>query len=193
VRYLIRSKRWLLFVTIVIICLGANLLFRNPRLFIGGVFRGEKFYHGMPSSYWSIAFREHLDNIETDPYPEIELATEFESEVLDPVKERTGVGTPSYRRFSHPLPSAGRDRNVVPVLIELLKDSDPRVRMWAVRKLSDADGEDQELVEKALMDILDDNGVYERLCHLTVGEQAARILQQIQSKRTQSGTQLFSE
>jgi hypothetical protein len=160
------------------VLLAILLLCPAPRFILRGLCNGESFYQYMPSSYWSCRLRDYFDKQERG-CNDYEDPSDFETKWLDPIKERTGLGTPSYLRRHCPLQRKNTDLRAMPVLIDLLPDPDARVRMWSVDELIDL-GTKAKPAVPALLELVDDDGIFPLWdSDRTVGQAAANAVIQI--------------
>jgi hypothetical protein len=111
----------------------APLLVPGVRWRLWGTLRGESFYRGRPTSYWS---REVSRCPKTSDYrcslAGLWHAPRVPATRVDGVKAVFGLPhTVTSPRF----PLRDDDPSAVPVLIDLLKDPDPGVRMYAAESL----------------------------------------------------------
>ncbi len=114
------------------ICLGAllliglvvTLLVPETRYGIPGWLRGEQWFRGRPTCYWSAAVRSYVkarDNPPGPPFP-------FLARLL-------GI-RPHYEWTAQPAVLGG-GRESIPVLLQLLRDKDKNVRQAAAQSLGD--------------------------------------------------------
>ncbi len=111
------ARKWLLRggCLVLFLALAAVLLLPPARIRIFGYLRGEQFFDGMPTSYWREVIREqsHRRGPRTPT-------------LWDKVLGYLGLEPPPPDRMA----GATRDA-AIPVLLELLKDGDPGVRLFA--------------------------------------------------------------
>jgi HEAT repeat protein len=143
-----RSARWLTvfaFVTIV-------MIFSPTRAAVVALLRGESsFYDGLSTSSWSQIIRE-----ESIPYSppghivSVDFDTKVPASTLDQVKKALGL---QFTVTANRYPLREDDAAAIPVLIELLHDKDPSVRMYSAETLG-AFGAKAEVAIPALKNFL---------------------------------------
>jgi hypothetical protein len=113
-------RRWLwLAVALLLILLAIPGYWVLP-----GLVRHEHFYHGLPSSYWTSDIRNRIERDERRKAGQFSLLDELGSLASRGTKPSVLRGDPA----------------AVPVLIEVLADADPAVRIAAFRALAWAQG-----------------------------------------------------
>lgn len=168
-----KSKlRWLIpTLAIIFIFLSLN----RVRETLIAVARGEKFYAGHPTSYWR---SQLMKDLYYDPSTGSSIRAGFQTQ------ENTGrlqrwlpncildcFGEP-------PLPCAGEDVNIIPVMCDLLQDSDVRMRSFVIRYLG-AFGSEARAAVPRLIELLDDKRRNQEQDWFTVSELAAATLRMI--------------
>jgi hypothetical protein len=123
---------------------------------VKGYVRGESFYRGRPTSYWS----QKICSCPNPPrYERWFLRPAFRptpASWLDQLKQTAGFGRPVYTFHVRPL--RDEDAAAVPVLVELLRDPDAGVRMYVAETLGPLGGKAKAAVP-ALREALRDDGV----------------------------------
>ncbi|HJT78156.1 MAG TPA: HEAT repeat domain-containing protein [Gemmataceae bacterium] len=104
--------------------LAIALLVPQGRYAIWGWLRGDHYYRGKPTCYWSSAVRSYEEACSSPPRP------------LSPLLVRLLGIRPNYGRPDQPAVLGG-GRESIPVLIQLLRDRDKNVRRAAARALGD--------------------------------------------------------
>lgn len=150
------------------------LLSPQARWGLWGTLRRDTFYRGWPTGYW----RETVRHCPITPY--------FRRTTLSSLRNTQRVTTTGWSKlfFSldesplpHELPLRDGDAGAIPVLMALLEDPDPRVRMYAAESLG-------SFGARARMAI----GLLTKACQdqevgglgITVGEKASSALRQVQ-------------
>src|SRR5262245_43697358 len=123
-----RNKRlaiWLVRLLIVGVCV---LVFVHPssRMVIFGLLRGERFYAGKPTSYWRQTLKAEKGQA-PQPSPPSYLMSLIKSLPFLPQDDRPYQGAFWELRNG--------DRSAIPVLIQLLRDDDPEIRMLALQAI----------------------------------------------------------
>jgi hypothetical protein len=148
----------------------AALLRPGTRMILGGLYRGEGFYQGWPTSYWSKRLRDNPNILRSRAGGPADIplrpATWF-----DNAKVRFGVGTPAWTPADPWLQED--DPEALPVLQDLLRDPDPDVRGYAAEWLGDYERKAKAAVP-ALLGVLGDKT--DTVTGLTVGRRAALAL-----------------
>jgi hypothetical protein len=150
------------------------LLTPTARIVVIGLLRGEKFYRARPTSYWRCQILER-------PFPYSEgniVSFDFDRPVpasrLDEVKKSLGL---KYKVTPYRYPLRENDPSALPVLIDLLHDDEPTVRMYAVESLGD-------LGPRAAVAIPDLKGLLNDNDHggfgITVAQRAGEALKRIE-------------
>lgn len=112
-------RRWRLLITLaLLLLLVASLLHPGVHWRVIGWWRGEAFYEGRPTSYW----REQVRRIPIS-YAEIVELQESSPSWPELLLERLS-GNPPDRFPTQRL----RDPTAIPILEELIRDPDPRIR-----------------------------------------------------------------
>jgi hypothetical protein len=130
------SRPWLLraFLLLVVLLAG-SLLSPDARWVVWGRLRGEAFYRGRPTSYW----RGHVlawNDLGFYP-PAVSLVVRRPRWWADYLPWRSGRPAPLVE--AEPFP--GDDPAAIPVLMELLRDEDPEVRVGAAEALRQIDSQ----------------------------------------------------
>jgi hypothetical protein len=136
------KRRQLLLTLLLLLLLGGLLLVPQVRWPIYGWLRGEAFYQGMPTSYWSIQIDRHYG---------------LTKDRIDDLRQLLGLrsGVVSDDRV------LSVDVGAVPVLTELLSDPEPKVRWAAVWQLYMVAPENQASIP-VLLDLLRASETYIR-------------------------------
>jgi hypothetical protein len=148
-------RRRLVWLLIVLFVAGFVTIALSPRgrWIIHGLWHGESFYKGLPTSYWREQAKEWADSEKTvdgggfsgsgDAAPPPKL--------LDQIRERGNKALPT-----NPAPSPiGHHRKGIPVFLELLDDPDPDVRRYAAFALADI-GQEAKVAVPRLAGLLRD-------------------------------------
>jgi hypothetical protein len=100
---------------------------------VAALLRGEHFYHGKPTSFWS---KEVQECVKTPFYRSDahfhELMEERPATIGDRVRQYFGL---SYETERPKRPLRDENPKAIPVLVDLLRDPDPTVRMYAAETL----------------------------------------------------------
>lgn len=159
----------------------SGLLFPIPRAVVLGFLRGERFYQGMPTSYWSKRIREGPFPYSSGEIVQVDYRTWVPATSVDELKSWLGLQH-TVAAFQYPLRE--NDPEAIPVLIELLKDPSSTVRMYAAETLG-AFGPRAVSALPTLSELLDDKefGGF----GISVGERAAEALKKIESEPAVDG------
>jgi hypothetical protein len=128
-----KKRRRYLWALILLIACGGLVLMPRVRYPVRGWWRGETFYQGMPASYWSDALAADEDR-PAEQARRTGLATRLETQVGRWVANR-------YRWYCalnplEPMAHVLWDPGAAPLLRQLLRDDDARVRRQAARLLA---------------------------------------------------------
>jgi hypothetical protein len=149
------------------------LLSPDARLIVVGLYRGEKFYQGKPTGYWSKRLQDHPNTLHSSAGAGSEFAAR-PATLLDSVKALTGIGKPAFTP-ADPWLTEG-DPEALPVLQDLLHDPNPDVRGYAAEALGEY-GPTARASVPALLGILNDKT--NTGTGFTVGRRATLALIQI--------------
>jgi hypothetical protein len=135
-------------ITLACVCTLSAVAFTfipDLQLIARGLARGERFYRGMPTSYWSKRVDDTISVMLTPyshPRPRraprpgwlwrASLAPDEPATSFEAAKKLLRL---SYVSSQAPLPLRGNDVNAIPILIDLLEDQEPCVRMYAAESL----------------------------------------------------------
>jgi hypothetical protein len=146
------KKRWLL-VPLLLFLLAGLALWLDPTRILWGLLRGEAFFDGRPTSYWSRELAK-LGQRAGGPW-----ATNYNIDRDGPRwwdSVSTGLGLQLYSGPNIEV-VRGNDPKAVPVLCELAKDNNPYVRWCVMRVLPDkATCTDMEIIVPVLTTALAD-------------------------------------
>ena len=155
----------------------AGLLAPGVRCRLWGLWQREAFYRGRPTSYWRRQILDYPNDMaayeRTLPPSWRAVPAYAPASPVDEVRKVCGV---YYRYERVPFPFEGNSPAAVPLLIELLRDSDPVVRRYAADCLGDL-GPAAAPAVPALLRALGDEEQGGMV--ITVGGAAAYALQKI--------------
>jgi HEAT repeats len=159
---------------------GAMLSIPDKGIVVAGLLRGESFYRCRPTSYWS-------NRILNGPIPyspgyvvSWDPSTYVPASSIDQVKKSLGM---KYTVTPYHYPLRDHDPSAIPVLIELLRDRNSWVRMYAVETLGDFGPKASDAIP-VLKELLNDDEIGG--FGITVAERAAEALKHIESKEEEA-------
>jgi hypothetical protein len=171
------TRRRILFVgTLLGLAAAAAVLSPGVRWRLWGLWRGEAFYQGRPTSYWRGQILHYPNNMAGYGRRRHGAEPGHYYATASPVDELKRVCGVSCDIRQVPFPFAERSPAALPVLIELLRDRDPVLRRYAADCLGDL-GPKARAAVPALLRALRDQEKGGFFC--TVSEAAADALKQI--------------
>ncbi len=138
------TKRRILWACIGLLAILAALLVPWGIYFLPAYVRGEHFYRGRPTSYWSGEIKRWRESGDPDQYEAPLL-----DKVLNFLSNEVRTTVPAVRNSSDPA--------AIRVLIDLLEDDDSHVRLWAQHDLAVIDSRSEEAVARFVAALKDPN------------------------------------
>jgi hypothetical protein len=151
-------RRWRVGLVVGLLALLGGAVFVLPPVYwrLAGWARGEAFYEGRPTSYWSREVRERYGFM-ARPDVQWPLARQWvarsEPPALDQWLGELGLCAPPLVGYGTPYIQS--DPAAINVLLELLADADPNVRQFACRGIGGV-GVEAPAVRPALLEALND-------------------------------------
>jgi hypothetical protein len=160
-----KRRRRLLIVLAVLALLGGTLALPPVHWWLCGKWRGDPFYRGRPASYYATQARGAvrlgtLSGVRTFSPPEAWVR----DHLSDALANLVWGGPPPFHGWGG-MPRSGQlglDSETIPVILVMVEDADPGVRLYATVALQNATLDDPDRAIPCLTQLLDDDNPWVR-------------------------------